>query len=93
MIICDVSSTKEGPLSLENVFHRARCKGQSAFGNACTGGANLKNLFLPLAPVVQTEKTAFGPLHRRFKYFQKRFDHRMAPTGSFCRRYSYIGLT
>ena len=53
------------------------CKGQSAFGNACTAGANLKNHFLPLVPPVQTEKTAFGPLHRRFKHFQKRFGRRM----------------
>ena len=49
---------------MENVFHRARCKGQSAFGNACTSGANRKNYYLALAPSVQTEKTAFGPLYR-----------------------------
>jgi len=97
-----------------------RCKDQSAFGNACTGGANLKNHFSPLAPPVQTEKllfdpytiganrkicfwavapvvqiakTSFWPLHRRYKHFQKRFGHRMAPIGFLCWRYSYIGLT
>ena len=43
------------------------CKGQNAFGNACTSGANLKNLFLSLAPVVQTEKTTFCLLHHRCK--------------------------
>ena len=43
------------------------CKGQSAFGNACTGGANLKNYFLPFATSVQTEKTTIWPLHHRCK--------------------------
>ncbi len=42
----------------------ARSSSQSAFGNACTGGANLKNHFSPLAPPVQIEKAAFEPLHR-----------------------------
>jgi len=45
----------------------ARCNGQSVLGNACTSGVNLKNLFLSLAPVVQTEKTAFCLLHHRYK--------------------------
>jgi len=45
----------------------ARCNGQSVFGDACTSGANLKNLFLSLAPVVQTEKTTFSLLHHRCK--------------------------
>jgi len=45
----------------------ARCNGQSVFGDACTSGANLKNLFLSLAPVVQTEKTTFCLLHHRCK--------------------------
>ena len=46
------------------MFLIERCNGQSVFGNACTGGANRKNLFLVVAPVVQSAKTFFGPLHR-----------------------------
>ena len=71
----------------------ARSSSQSAFGNACTGGANLKNHFSPLAPPVQTEKTTIWPLHRRCKHFQKRFGHRVTPAETLCWRYSYIELT
>ena len=41
---------------------------------------------------MQTEKTAFGPLHRWCKYFQKRFGRRMTPAEILCWRYSYVEL-
>ena len=45
-----------------------------------------------LAPAVQTSKNTFDLLYHRCKHFQKHFDHRMAPTGSLCWRYSYVEL-
>ena len=44
-------------------LHRP-CKPQKPLFTSCTTGANRKNYYLTLAPSVQIEKTAFGPLHR-----------------------------
>ena len=68
----------------------ARCNGQSVFGDACTSGANLKNHFSPLAPPVQTEKTAFRPLHHRCKHFQKRFGPRVASVEVLCLHRTHV---
>ena len=69
------------------------CKGQKVVFAICTTGANRKNYYLALAPSVQIEKAAFGPLHRRYEHLQKRFGHRMTPVETLCWRYSYIELT
>ena len=42
----------------------ARCNGQSVFGNACNIVASAKNLFSPLATMLQTPKTTFFPLQQ-----------------------------
>ena len=67
-----------------------RCNGQSAFGNACNIVASAKNLFFPVATILQMPKTTFSPLQQCCKHFQKHFGHRVASVKNPCWLYSYI---
>ena len=44
-----------------------RCNGQSAFGNACNNVASTKNLFFPVATILQAPKSTFSSLQQSCK--------------------------
>ena len=44
-----------------------RCNGQSAFGNACNIVASAKNLFFPVATILQAPKSTFSSLQQSCK--------------------------